>query len=176
MLVSSLDINKGGIRSFRLQLEKHLQQAHERKASLRKVPERRRLPTAAPSLSALATSGPPFDCVPETLRKRSLVELGAGSMVNLERAVQPTSRMGEHCVQGHMDGTGEIVSMEPEADSLWVKVRRGRSCWEDGHSHKESWAEGEIGGGHIGEVCGEASQKQVRQFDEDFSNVKITRV
>lgn len=60
---------------------------------------------------------------PETLRKTSLAEVEAGSAVNLERAVLPTTRMGGHFVQGHVDGTGEIVSMEPEADSLWVKVR-----------------------------------------------------
>lgn len=60
---------------------------------------------------------------PETLRKTSLAELSTGSLVNLERAVQPTSRMGGHFVQGHVDGTGEIVSMEPEGDSLWVKVK-----------------------------------------------------
>ncbi|GMY10096.1 Riboflavin synthase [Fagus crenata] len=30
--------------------------------------------------------------------------------------------MGGHFVQGHVDGTGEIVSKEPEGDSLWVKV------------------------------------------------------
>ncbi|XP_022943374.1 riboflavin synthase-like [Cucurbita moschata] len=60
---------------------------------------------------------------PETLRKTSLVELTAGSPVNLERAVQPISRMGGHFVQGHVDGTGEIISMDPEEDSLWIKVR-----------------------------------------------------
>ena len=60
---------------------------------------------------------------PETLRKTSLVELVPGSPVNLERAVQPISRMGGHFVQGHVDGTGEIVSMDAEGDSLWVKVR-----------------------------------------------------
>ncbi|XP_022140671.1 LOW QUALITY PROTEIN: riboflavin synthase [Momordica charantia] len=60
---------------------------------------------------------------PETLRKTSLVELVPGSPVNLERAVQPISRMGGHFVQGHVDGTGEIISMEPEEDSLWIKVR-----------------------------------------------------
>ncbi|XP_054790926.1 riboflavin synthase-like [Prosopis cineraria] len=60
---------------------------------------------------------------PETLRKTSLIELEAGSLVNLERAVTPTSRMGGHFVQGHVDGTGEIVSMDPEGDSLWVKVK-----------------------------------------------------
>ncbi|KAJ0960956.1 hypothetical protein J5N97_001168 [Dioscorea zingiberensis] len=31
--------------------------------------------------------------------------------------------MGGHFVQGHVDGTGEIVSMVPEGDSLWVKVQ-----------------------------------------------------
>jgi riboflavin synthase len=44
---------------------------------------------------------------PETLRKTSLVELEPGSMVNLERAVQPTSRMGGHFVQGHVDDGGD---------------------------------------------------------------------
>ncbi|KAI0491706.1 hypothetical protein KFK09_025966 [Dendrobium nobile] len=60
---------------------------------------------------------------PETLRKTSLGELGLGSPVNLERALQPTSRMGGHFVQGHVDGTGEIVKFEPEGDSIWVKVK-----------------------------------------------------
>ncbi|PIA26970.1 hypothetical protein AQUCO_08400022v1 [Aquilegia coerulea] len=60
---------------------------------------------------------------PETLRKTSLIELVPGSLVNLERALLPSTRMGGHFVQGHVDGTGEIVSMEREGDSLWVKVK-----------------------------------------------------
>ncbi|XP_058100536.1 riboflavin synthase [Magnolia sinica] len=60
---------------------------------------------------------------PETLRKTSLIELEPGSLVNLERSLQPTSRMGGHFVQGHVDGTGEIMSRVPEGDSLWVKIR-----------------------------------------------------
>ncbi|KAF5726383.1 riboflavin synthase [Tripterygium wilfordii] len=60
---------------------------------------------------------------PETLRKTSLSELEPGSLVNLERAMLPTTRMGGHFVQGHVDGTGEIVAMDPEEDSLWVKVK-----------------------------------------------------
>ncbi|PON39282.1 Lumazine-binding protein [Parasponia andersonii] len=63
---------------------------------------------------------------PETLRKTSLAELSSGSLVNLERAMQPISRMGGHFVQGHVDGTGEIVSMEPEGDSLWIKVKAAK--------------------------------------------------
>uniref|UniRef100_A0A5B7ABY0 Riboflavin synthase n=1 Tax=Davidia involucrata TaxID=16924 RepID=A0A5B7ABY0_DAVIN len=60
---------------------------------------------------------------PETLRKTSLIELVPGSLVNLERALKPSTRMGGHFVQGHVDGTGEIVAMEPEGDSMWVKVK-----------------------------------------------------
>ncbi|KAL2522812.1 lumazine-binding family protein [Forsythia ovata] len=63
---------------------------------------------------------------PETLRKTSLSELESGSLVNLERALSPSTRMGGHFVQGHVDGTGEIVEMAPEGDSLWVKVKVGR--------------------------------------------------
>ncbi|XP_057801975.1 riboflavin synthase-like [Salvia miltiorrhiza] len=63
---------------------------------------------------------------PETLRKTSLGELESGSLVNLERALSPSTRMGGHFVQGHVDGTGEIVELRPEGDSLWVKVKVGR--------------------------------------------------
>lgn len=60
---------------------------------------------------------------PETLRRTSLGEVTPGSYVNLERSLQPTSRMGGHFVQGHVDGTGTIVSLDREGDSLWVKVK-----------------------------------------------------
>lgn len=60
---------------------------------------------------------------PETLRKTSLEDLVAGSSVNLERAVLANTRMGGHFVQGHVDGTGQIVSMVAEEDSLWIKVK-----------------------------------------------------
>ncbi|KAJ4773089.1 Riboflavin synthase [Rhynchospora pubera] len=60
---------------------------------------------------------------PETLRRTSLGGLGPGSPVNLERSLTPESRMGGHFVQGHVDGTGEIVKFSPEGDSLWVTVR-----------------------------------------------------
>ncbi|MCD7465852.1 hypothetical protein HAX54_002029 [Datura stramonium] len=63
---------------------------------------------------------------PETLRKTSLIELEQGSLVNLERALKPSTRMGGHFVQGHVDGTGEIVELKPEGDSLWVKVKTAK--------------------------------------------------
>ncbi|KAE8731161.1 peroxidase 4 [Hibiscus syriacus] len=59
---------------------------------------------------------------PETLRKTSLSELKPESLVNLERAIQPTGRMGGHFVQGHVDGTGMIVRKEVEKDSFLTAV------------------------------------------------------
>ncbi|XP_068666073.1 riboflavin synthase [Aristolochia californica] len=71
----------------------------------------------------LATSNFTVGLAPETLRKTSLIELSQGSLVNLERALLPSTRMGGHFVQGHVDGTGEIASLVLEKDSVWVKVR-----------------------------------------------------
>ena len=60
---------------------------------------------------------------PETLRRTDLGDLQPGSGVNLERAVAAGGRMGGHYVQGHVDGTGEIVGARPEGDSLWMTFR-----------------------------------------------------
>jgi len=59
---------------------------------------------------------------PETLRLTNLGDLRSGSIVNLERSVRADTRMGGHHVQGHVDGTGVIVSKKIEKDSLWVTI------------------------------------------------------
>ena len=59
---------------------------------------------------------------PETRAKTNLDTLATGARVNLERAVLPTTRMGGHYVQGHVDGVGEIVSFTPDEDALWLKI------------------------------------------------------
>ena len=61
------------------------------------------------------------DVMAETLRRSSLGALAVGSPVNLERAVRVQDRLGGHVVQGHVDGTGEIVSVTP--DEHWTVVR-----------------------------------------------------
>nr|WP_221203294.1 riboflavin synthase [Modestobacter versicolor] len=61
------------------------------------------------------------DVMAETLRRSSLGEVGAGDPVNLERAVTPTTRLGGHIVQGHVDGVGTVVSRTPGDD--WEVVR-----------------------------------------------------
>jgi riboflavin synthase len=53
------------------------------------------------------------DVMRETLAKTSLGTFGPGSRVNLERAVTPTTRLWGHIVQGHVDGTGAVVSRTP---------------------------------------------------------------
>jgi riboflavin synthase len=53
------------------------------------------------------------DVMRETLDKSSLGALEPGARVNLERAVTPTTRLGGHIVQGHVDGTGTVRSRTP---------------------------------------------------------------
>jgi riboflavin synthase len=53
------------------------------------------------------------DVMAETLDRSSLGSLAVGDRVNLERAMSATSRFGGHIVQGHVDGTAEIVSRTP---------------------------------------------------------------
>lgn len=60
---------------------------------------------------------------PETQRCTNLGNLKSGDLVNLERPLRFNGRIGGHFVQGHVDGTGVILEMSPEDESLWVKVR-----------------------------------------------------
>ncbi len=53
------------------------------------------------------------DVMAETLAKTSLGSLGPGGQVNLERAVPLSGRLDGHLVQGHVDGTGRVVSRTP---------------------------------------------------------------
>jgi len=64
------------------------------------------------------------DVAPETLRRTNLGDLRPGSRVNLERPLSPTGRLSGHIVQGHVDGTGEFVSLEPLGDdNWWLRIR-----------------------------------------------------
>ena len=61
------------------------------------------------------------DVMSETLKRSSLGVLVPGSPVNLERAVRVSDRLGGHVVQGHVDGTGDILAVTP--DEHWTVVR-----------------------------------------------------
>ena len=67
------------------------------------------------------------DLSPETLSRTNLGALAAGAIVNLERPLLPTSRLSGHFVQGHVDGSGEFVSLDPAGDgNWWLRVRAPR--------------------------------------------------
>ncbi len=61
------------------------------------------------------------DVMGETLTRSNLGELQVGSRVNLERAAAVNSRLGGHIVQGHVDGTGQVVDHTPSEH--WEVVR-----------------------------------------------------
>jgi riboflavin synthase len=62
------------------------------------------------------------DVMRETLDKTSLGAFRPGTRVNLERAVTAEKRLGGHIVQGHVDGTGEILSRTPSEHWEVVEV------------------------------------------------------
>lgn len=59
----------------------------------------------------------------ETLQCSTLANLQVGSPVNLEKALAAGARLGGHLVSGHVDGVGEIVSMETDARSIRYRLR-----------------------------------------------------
>ena len=75
----------------------------------------------------LTGSGYVADVSLETLEHSTLSELPAGSRLNLEKALTPTTRLGGHLVSGHVDGVGRVVSVEPAARSsvYWLEAPGG---------------------------------------------------
>jgi riboflavin synthase len=77
-------------------------------------------------LTALALERDSFsaDLAPETLRRSNLGDLHPGARVNLERPVTPATRLSGHIVQGHVDGTGELLALDPLGDdNWWLRIR-----------------------------------------------------
>jgi riboflavin synthase len=75
-------------------------------------------------LTVAARDGETFtaDVMRETLDKTSLGVLEPGSRVNLERAVTAQTRLGGHIVQGHVDGTGQVLSRSPSEHWELVEI------------------------------------------------------
>ncbi|MER6156585.1 riboflavin synthase [Streptomyces sp. NPDC001868] len=62
------------------------------------------------------------DVMAETLERSSLGALTTGSRVNLERPMAVGERLGGHIVQGHVDGTGEVIERKPSENWEIVKI------------------------------------------------------
>jgi riboflavin synthase len=75
-------------------------------------------------LTVAGTSGADiaFDVLAQTLRVTSLGKLATRSAVNLERALRVGDRLGGHFVQGHVDGTGAILSLEANGQDHVLEV------------------------------------------------------
>jgi riboflavin synthase len=79
------------------------------------------LPGGQPGGGQSAPRGFVADVMGETLRLTSLKDIAPGARVNLERSVKLEDRLGGHLVQGHVDGTGTIISRDPQEH--WEVVR-----------------------------------------------------
>ena len=73
-----------------------------------------------------------FDVVAESLDKTRLGALRVGDGVNLEHAATPTTLMGGHLVQGHVDGVGRVARVKEGDDwRVWVALPAGKGRDED---------------------------------------------
>lgn len=61
------------------------------------------------------------DVMKQTLDMSTLATLGVDSRVNVERALAAHTRLGGHIVQGHVDGTGEVLEVRP--GEQWRVIR-----------------------------------------------------
>ncbi|MFT4938421.1 MAG: riboflavin synthase [Paraglaciecola sp.] len=64
------------------------------------------------------------DVSPETIKRSGFANYQAGSKVNLEKALKASSRLGGHIVSGHVDGLGEVLSINPLGRyvEIWLKA------------------------------------------------------
>ncbi len=75
--------------------------------------------------TVVAVTDTTFDvvAVEETLRKTTFGDLRPGTLVNLERALQPTGRLDGHFVQGHVDAPGTVTAAGKEQTNWLYRVR-----------------------------------------------------
>ena len=83
-------------------------------------------------LTVVAVTGNAFalDVSHETLDRTSLGQLRAGHLVNLERALRVGAALGGHFVLGHVDGVGDIASIDRHGDAWDVAFNAPREVAE----------------------------------------------
>jgi len=64
------------------------------------------------------------DLAKETWARTSFSRITQGAQINLELPLKADARMGGHIVQGHVDGTGKLIGLEPiaNADDFWLHI------------------------------------------------------
>ena len=58
----------------------------------------------------------------ETIARTALEDLKTGHIVNLEKAMLPTTRFGGHIVAGHVDGVGVVRKVQKDARSIYIEI------------------------------------------------------
>jgi len=78
-------------------------------------------------LTATAADADGFatEAMNQTLDVTALGGVGGGDRVNLELAMQASDRLGGHIVQGHVDGVGEVTSIEDDGFARRVRAALG---------------------------------------------------
>jgi riboflavin synthase len=75
------------------------------------------------TLASLDAKSFSADVMPETVRRSNLGTLRPGDSVNLERPLALNGWVGGHLVQGHVDATGNVTEMKPEAGAMLVRFQ-----------------------------------------------------
>lgn len=76
------------------------------------------------TVTALTSSTFSADVSHETIKRTGFAHYQAGSQVNLEKALQANGRLGGHIVSGHVDGVGEVLSINTVGRyvEIWLKA------------------------------------------------------
>lgn len=74
------------------------------------------------TVAGLSAIGGSFDLLSQTLRVTSLGALTKGSVVNLERALRASDRLGGHFVQGHVDAVGSITALDASGQDHRLEI------------------------------------------------------
>lgn len=105
------------------------------------------------TVAEFSNEGVAFDLLAQTLKVTSLGELKVGSVVNLERALRPSDRLGGHFVQGHVDDTGKIVDLSKHGQDHRFEVSLPESI------HKYCIAKGSLAIDGISLTIAELTEK-----------------
>lgn len=89
-------------------------------------------------LTIVAIEGPVlvFEVMQETLKLTTFEHVAVGEKVNIETPLQMGDELGGHLVQGHVDGTAEIIEKEAQGENtrvrFWVSAELGKSIIQKG--------------------------------------------
>jgi riboflavin synthase len=77
-------------------------------------------------LTAVSITSKSFaaDLAEETWKRTAFSRIKKGAFVNLELPMRADGRLGGHMVQGHVDGTGKFLALDPlpDAEDYWLRI------------------------------------------------------